>query len=500
MKILSADQVKKAEAAFMSNENISSLALMEQASMAFVNWYVKKFDQTRSVYVFCGPGNNGGDGMVIARLLFHLSYSIQAFVVHSEKYTPELLENRRLLEKLLPVQSIASASGFPVMPPGSIIVDALFGIGINKPLTGLSAALVTFLNTSRGEIISVDIASGLFPDHTSKGATIIQPAFTIAFQIPKLGFMFPENSKYVGHLEVIDIRLSKELISRAPSSHFYSDTEAIMPILKEREQYSHKGNYGKALIIAGSYGMTGAAVLAVKACYRAGAGLVRGYIPACGYAILQTVVPEAMALTDPSFHSITDIPDIVPYNAIAIGPGINENAEGYQALKKLLTIAAVPLVIDAGALNILSKHRDLLQYLPQNSILTPHLGEFQRLTQVFANDFDKLEGLRQFSKQLMCIVILKGAHTAIALPDGKIYFNSTGNPGMATGGSGDVLTGIITGLMAQSYTPEESAILGVFLHGFAGDIAAKRRSQQSLLAGDIIDAIGDFYKEMFEAK
>ena len=498
MKILTAKEIQQMETDYMHQANINSLELMEMASISFVNWFVQAFPSPCTVIVCCGPGKNGGDGLVISRLLHRHAYTVEVYFLAGSKYAEEFTSNKEKLQQLIPVKEIHSVEDFPELNKASIVLDALFGIGINKPLAGPAAELVHYINRSKATIISIDIASGLLPADLTEGGAIVEPTVTVTFQVPKLSFMLPQYFKNVGELVLLDIGIPQEIQHAIPSNYLFADKETILPWLKKRSKIAHKGTYGKALVIGGSYGMIGAALLAAKAGYCTGAGLLRMYIPACGYTIAQTALPEAMVLTDPSFTEITTIPDLQPYNAIAIGPGMKESDGGKDALVALLKQAKFPLVIDAGALNILGENRELMALIPPNSILTPHPKEFERLTKAFPNDFERLKGLQSFSKQISSIVILKGANTAIALPNGQVYFNSTGNPGMATGGSGDVLCGIITGLLAQTYTAEQAAVLGVFLHGYAGDSAAEKYSQEAMLASNIIEGIAAFYKEMMK--
>jgi NAD(P)H-hydrate epimerase len=268
---------------------------------------------------------------------------------------------------------------------------------------------------------------------------------------------------------------------------------AIAKIVKTREKHSHKGTYGHSLIIAGSYGKIGAAVLASQACLRAGAGLLTTYIPKCGYEIVQISIPEAMCLTDENEHYISKLPDTTLYSSIGIGPGIGKNpvtkTVTKTVIKQLFTSIKKPIVIDADALNILSENNKLLEILPKNSILTPHRKEFERLVGKCKTLTECFEKQKQFAKKHTCIVVLKEANTCICNQEGKLFFNTSGNPGMATAGSGDVLTGIITGLLAQNYQPLEAALIGVYFHGKAGNEALQFKSESSLIASDIIDAL-----------
>lgn len=492
MKILSSDQIRDLDSYTIKFESISSIDLMERASSEITNWIIINIKHNCEIFIFCGPGNNGGDGLAVARMLLLAKFKVTVFVLDSIKYSQDFTLNLNKLKNIENVNYIRSENDFPLIHSDKLIIDSLFGSGLNKELSGLNAKLVRHLNQSQAAKVSIDIASGLMADSNSSGI-IFQPDITLTFQLPKLAFFLPQNERYVGKLVVLPIGLSPEFILNAKSDFYEIDENFIIGILKKRSKFSHKGTFGHALVIAGKYGSIGAAVLTTKACFRTGAGLVTAYIPKCGFDILQSSIPEAMVVTDIDFEKITSIPALDKYSAIGIGPGLSEAPVTVEVLKQLFISAKIPLVIDASALNVISSNLDLLKLIPEKSVLTPHPKEFERLTGPFENDFDRMEKQKQFARKLKSIVIVKGAHTSIAFPDGKVFFNSTGNPGMATGGSGDVLTGVITALLAQGYSSEEASIVGVYLHGFAGDSASKRTGMAPLLATDIIEGIKDFF-------
>ncbi|MBX9850283.1 MAG: NAD(P)H-hydrate dehydratase [Cytophagaceae bacterium] len=495
MKLLTSSQIRELDAYTIKQEAIDSVELMERASQAFVNWFTEKFDRNKKIKVFCGPGNNGGDGLAISRLLLGKGYKTETFIIAAEKYSLDFKINEDRLANLARINYIENKSDIPSQSSSEIIVDAIFGSGLSKPVEGIFAEAIKSINASGACIISVDIASGLFTNqHNAKGL-IVQPAYTISFQLPKLSFFLPQNERYTGEWILADIGLHEQFIKDADSKFNFTQASDIKPLIKKRNKFSHKGNFGKALIIGGSHGMMGAIVLAAKACLRTGAGLSVTYVPQCGYDILQTALPENMVLTDPEYKFIVGVPELDTYNAIAVGPGLGRAKASVLPLKKLLEESKVTLVIDADALYALAQNKELLEKIPAGSILTPHPKEFERLAGKALNDYHQLELLKQFAIKIKSYVVLKGAYTAIATPEGEIHFNSTGNPGMATGGSGDVLTGIIVSLLAQGYTSFEASLLGVYLHGYAGDIAVKKISEPSLIASDIVEGIGEFYKE-----
>jgi NAD(P)H-hydrate epimerase len=389
------------------------------------------------------------------------------------------------------IHFIQDESHIPSIPGDAIIIDALFGSGLNRSLDGVTASLVKRINDTGAEVISIDIPSGMFVDHSSKGNRIINATHTLSFQVYKPAFLFAENEFYTGRVHILNISLHPEFYLKAQGEYELLDDEMIQCIYRPRNLFAHKGNFGHALLVAGSYGKMGAAVLAARGCLRSGAGLVTCHIPQCGYDILQSAVPEAMVLTDFNSSFNTRIEDdLDKYDSIGIGPGLGQASETKQLLHELLSTYRKPLVLDADALNIISMEKELFNLVPGGSLLTPHPREFERLFGESANDYDRVHLAVQKAREYNIIIILKGHHTFIATPGEKAFFNNTGNAGMATPGSGDVLTGILTALLGQGYSPTETAVLGVYLHGLAGDVAAKELSMESLIAGDLVRFLG----------
>jgi hydroxyethylthiazole kinase-like uncharacterized protein yjeF len=492
MKILNVEQIRSLDAYTIKNEPISSIDLMERASQAFVRWLCNQFVNTRPVSVFCGKGNNGGDGLAIARILTERGYDVQ---VHIVEYAPDasadFKTNLDRLEKHLQPSYIHSTAAFPKLGPNVVCIDALLGSGLSRPVSGLLANIIDRLNNLPNKLVAIDIASGLYADKPNrKEDAIVEPDFTVSFQLPKLAFLLPQNAKYVGDWHLVDIQLSEAFIRNADTSWFFTNKPAAEGLIKPREKYSHKGTYGHALLIAGSYGKMGAAILSARACLRSGVGLLTVHVPECGYEIMQISTPEAMVSVDENKKYIGQLPNVESASAIGIGPGLGQDTMTVNVLEKLLKTLKAPLVIDADALNFLSQNRELLYKLPENTILTPHPKEFQRLAGESTDEYSRLEIGKDFAKKYKVIVCLKGANTAVIFPNGEVHFNSTGNAGMATGGTGDVLTGIIASLLAQQYTPKAAAILGVYLHGLAGDRAADLKGQSALIASDVIDCLG----------
>lgn len=501
LSIYSVEQIRKWDTFTIENEPISSLDLMERASQAFVNEFCKRFSNRHFIYIFCGLGNNGGDGLAIARMLHLRGYAVEVFIVRfAEKYSEDFAHNYHRLGELLKIHEIRNSNQIPKIPEESILIDAIFGSGLSRPVQGIAKKVIAKVNEFRTkkniQIISVDIASGLFADKLSENETIIQPDWTITFQSPKLSFLLPQNAPFVGAWEAIPIGLDEAFLTQETTTFQFVTESWIKSKLKKRSKFSHKGTFGRGLLIVGSYGKMGAAILATKATLKAGIGLLTVQVPSCGYEILQTVVPEAMVITDGHPQFISKIEGTNTFDTVAIGCGLGKEMLTTQAMQAFLKTHFQPMILDADALNILSENPDLLKNIPQNSILTPHPREFERLAGKAKNDFHRLELLKNFAQKHQVFVVLKGAHTATATPDGMIYFNSTGNPGMATGGSGDVLTGILLALLAQGYSPLETALLGVFLHGKAGDLALKQESQESLLPSDLIQNLGRALKDL----
>jgi len=483
LKLFSSDQVRKADAYTIQNEPVSSIDLMERAAGACVEWMNTFQDlSNKSVLIFCGPGNNGGDGLAIARMLYEKQVRISVFIPdETAKFSEDFTVNLNRA-KACGIEMHMFASFSPdSITEDSILIDALFGSGLSKPLEYIYKALVDMINLSKCITISVDIPSGLYADKPVDPVkeSIIKADYTLSFQFPKLSFLFPENEYFVGNWQLLPIGLHPDFTGSEPCRNFLVEFQDIKGIIKPRSRFSHKGTYGHALLIGGSKGKIGASVLMGKACLRSGAGLVTVHLPNCGYTVIQTAVPEVMVSVDEDENECTLLPRLDPFSAIAAGPGLGTGSNTVNMLKHLIQDIKVPLLLDADALNILSEYPTWLAFLPKNSVLTPHPGEFARLTEKTSNSFDRLEILRSFCIKYNLNVVLKGAYTVVCSPLGNCYFNPTGNPGMATGGSGDVLTGVITGLLAQGYNPTEACILGVYLHGLAGDMAAEDTGYES---------------------
>lgn len=496
MKILPIELVRDADEYTIKNEPVASIDLMERAAYQLYKWIRKRVDKHHKFHVFAGLGNNGGDGLVLTRLLAKKGYHVKVYIIrYSEKTSPDFQINlNRLVDLELAniIKDIKSKEDLPLIEEDDIVIDSIFGSGLARPVKGFIGDVINHINNNLAIKIAIDVPTGLFADDHSdpKSGIILRADYTLSFQMPKLAFFQPENDQFIGEWHILDIGLSSDFINNAKTRNFYMLKRDIIPMIHKRRKYDHKGTFGHALLIAGSYGKIGAAILAAKACLRSGIGLLHAHIPKSGYEIMQTAIPECMLNLDRYDNYFSEVPDLGMFNAIGIGPGLGMEKQSQMALKVLIQESSIPIVFDADALNILSENKTWLAFLPKDSILTPHPKEFERLVGKWSNDFEKLQLLRNFCTKHGIYVVLKGANTACCFPDGKIYFNSTGNPGMATAGSGDVLTGIITSLLAQGYSSGQASVIGVFLHGLAGDIAIKKKGMEALVAGDIIGALG----------
>lgn len=493
MQILSAGQIRSWDQYTIGNEPIASIDLMERAALTCVEWLAQQQLIKYHFAVFCGKGNNGGDGLAIARLLAEKGSNVTVSILEfGHKGTDDFQANLERLHQYpqVTIRFIQTTDHFHPVEKNTLIIDALFGSGLNRKLEGVTAALTQHINQSGQPVIAIDIPSGMFADQSSAGNPVVHADNTLSFQCYKQAFLMTENAAAIGQLHILDIGLHPGFVPAGNPFELVDET-MIRGLFKPRQAFAHKGSYGHALLVAGSHGKIGAAVLAAKSCLHSGVGLLTCHIPGCGYPILQTAVPEAMVLTDfnSSFNTKIDT-DLSVYKAVGMGPGLGQASETKQLVHDLLIAVKRPLVIDADALNMLAASPQWLSLVPAESILTPHPKEFARLFGDTDNEYERINRAVEKAKELNCVIIVKGHHSFIATPGGRGYFNNTGNAGMATGGTGDVLTGLLTGLLCQGYAATEAAILGVYLHGLAGDLAAEVLSQEALTAGDLTSYIG----------
>ncbi|PRZ00715.1 NAD(P)H-hydrate dehydratase [Marinilabilia salmonicolor] len=501
IKILTSQQTGETDNHTITHEPIASINLMERAAHQAYRWISEHFP-TSAFSVFAGPGNNGGDALAIARMLINKGHRVKTYLYRRENLSPDAQIN---LERLQQIPEIfitdLSKEELPAsVEPKAVAIDGLFGSGLNRPLNDKAAKIVTHINSSFTKIISIDVPSGLFCEDNSNNqrGNIVKATFTLTFQMPKLAFLFPENRDFTGDWSVLPIGLSRQKIAKTSTPWSIATPKEIRKILPPPHRFAHKGTMGHALLIAGSYGKTGAALLASRACLKSGVGLLTTHVPHSAVSILQTAIPEAMMSVDRSDLMFTEHPDLKQFQAIGIGPGLGTRVNTQRALRELLEADGEKrMVLDADALNILSADPELLRLLPTNAILTPHPKEFERLAGESDNEFLRLQKAIEFAGRHQVVLILKGAFTAVISPEGIVSFNPTGNPGMATAGSGDTLTGIILGLLASGIAPLDAARAAVYIHGLAGDLAA-RNGMRGLIASDIIDHLQEAFRDVSE--
>ncbi|MBJ6369408.1 NAD(P)H-hydrate dehydratase [Snuella sedimenti] len=502
MKIFSKEQIYEADALTVKRQNISTTDLMERAGTQIFNWIHARMQGAQvPVHIFCGIGNNGGDSLVLARHLITHGYHVKTYIVnYSDKRSKDFLINYDRIKSVTkdwPVL-LTNDEAFPVINPKDIIVDAVFGIGLNRPVVQWVTALFDHFRASKAFTLSIDVPSGLYLDKAPEAInSVVSASYTLSFAAPKLAFFLPQTAQYTVQWGVLDIGFDQAYLNSVHTEAELIAKSEVLFLFKPRTKFSHKGQFGHSLIIGGSYGKIGAVTLASKAALSAGAGLVTAYIPKCGYTALQASLPEAMVITDVNETYISSIDIEIDPSVIGLGVGMGTDSKTVQALDVFLKSNKYPLVIDADGLNILSQHKALLKLLPPQTVLTPHPKELERLIGGWKDDFDKLDKVKAFASTYNIIVVIKGAHS-ITVFNNKLYINTTGNPGLATAGSGDVLTGIITGLISQGYDPLEATVFGVYLHGKAADIATGKYGYQSLFASHVIDYLGAAYVDLFK--
>ena len=501
MKILTSSQLKELDKYTIAHEPIASIDLMERAAIALTNAIIRRWDKSFKMVVFAGPGNNGGDALAVARMLSQRGYHVEVFLFNTKgKLSEECQTNLERLKMCGSVYFTEISTQFdpPELTESHVVIDGLFGSGLNKPLSGGFAAVVKYINASKAQVAAIDIPSGLMGEDNTYNIrqNIVHANVTLSIQLPKLSFLFPENEDVVGEWELLDIGLKQSYIDATATPFSILGEEVIRPIVKPRKRFAHKGSFGHGLLIAGSYGMAGASILSAKACLRSGIGLLTVHTPIHNHDILQISVPEAIVQTDIHERYFAQPTDLSRYKAIAIGPGLGQEEDTALAMMEQIQGSNLPIILDADAINILSTHRNWLSRLPKRCILTPHLGELERLIGKCMDTYERLTKVKELAAYLQSYIIVKGAWTTIVTPEGEYFFNPTGNPGMATGGSGDVLTGILLALVAQGYSREEACKLGVYIHGLAGDIAAEEMTETGMISSDIINALPNAWKKI----
>lgn len=502
MKIFSKEQIYEGDTLTAQRQETDLTDLLERAGMQIFNWlHVRLQGAQVPIHIFCGIGNNGGDGLVLARHLILEGYNVKMYVVNcSDKRSKDFLINYDRIKNVTKKWPtlLRCSEDFPEINSQDIIVDAIFGIGLNKPVDAWLKALFVHFRKTEAFTLSIDVPSGLDTDKAIIDEdAVVWASYTLSFVSPKLVFFLPETAKFTKQWEVLDIGIDVDYLSETQTEVELIGKHDMLSLYKPRDKFSHKGQFGHSLIIGGSYGKIGAVTLASRGALSAGAGLVTAYVPKCGYVPLQTAFPEAMVITDVDDEKITHISFEISPTVIGIGMGVGAQVETIKTFESFLKKNETPLVVDADGINILAKKKALLKLLPTHTVLTPHPKELERLVGSWSDDFDKLNKVKKFSKKYQVIVVIKGAHTITVFKD-KLYVNSTGNPGLATGGSGDVLTGIITGLISQGYTALNASVFGVYLHGKSADIAIEDYGYQSLIASHVIEYLGEAYRDLFK--
>ncbi len=496
MKILTSTQIRDVDAETIKREAISSLELMKRASTAFYNWLIEKYsNKNTSVLIFSGVGNNGGDGLVIARLLHKSGYKVKVCVVeYNDYYSDDCAYNiRRAKAENIDFSKVTNERQIPDISKYDVVLDGIFGTGLSREISGIAELVIRRMNESGVAIFSIDVPSGLFLERKTTFA--VKATETVTFQIPKLALFLPENNKYTGNVTIIDIGLNEQVISETKSNIYFTEKQDIRSLLKPLSKFSHKGTQGHTLIIGGSIGKSGSVCLSSRAALKTGCGLVTAYVPKCAVQVIQINFPEAMAIEDKGENYITSINFDMKPDAIGLGIGMGQNSKTQMALHDFLEKNNLPLVIDADGLNILADNPEWLKLLQPKTILTPHPGELLRLVGEWSDDYDKIQKTQLFAQKFNLIIVVKGAYSLI-IDSENIYVNNTGTPALATAGSGDVLTGMITSLLAQGYDPLDAARIGVYLHGMTSDLTIQNIHPRSFIASDIIGNIGNAYKSL----
>lgn len=499
MKIFSAAQLRACDAYTIQSEPVSSSGLMERAAAACHDWIVQHFSKDTLFVVLCGMGNNGGDGLALTRMLYRSGYGVKAFLIETgRRFSQDCLYNLKKTEETDPalIRRVAEDTFITDIPENVLLIDAIFGTGLNRPLEGWIQVFVRHIDQLPNRKIAIDSPTGLPSDTIpDAGAAILHVDHTLSFQFYKRSFLHPEGGCYAGAVTLLDIRLSEHFIRATPTQYHLTDVADIAGIYRVRSAFTHKGSYGHAWIIGGSYGMAGAVVLAARAASRAGAGKVTAVVPEVAYPVLQSAVPEALCLTGGERY-IASLPEPDASAVLAIGPGLGTDRRTLRALETLLDATTAPMVLDADALNLIAGKKSLMDKIPAESILTPHPKEFERLFGPCPNSMLRLEKARTQAMRYNIHLVLKDHYTVVVAPDGNCFYNQTGTAALATAGSGDVLTGMIAALLAQGYPPLQAARLGVYLHGLAGRMAAGHYSEEAVIAGDIAAFIGAAYRQL----
>lgn len=501
MKIFSSEALKQLRTTTCERQNISTIDLIEREGSVVSSEIISRFLPSQRIVVMAGPDNNGAVALAAARMLFEQGYKkVEIFLFSIGKLSHDCDEERK---KLLPIDGLDFTEVTkefvpPYLGESDVLLDGLFGIELSEPMRGGFVAVARYINESGAFVISIDIPSGLLGEwnqHVMK-RDVIHANVTLTFQLPRLSFFFPENAEILGDWKLMDIDLDIAKIKDMESDYRLMEARNVRPLIKPRPPYTSKRDYGSALFFAGSTGMVGAAVMTSRSSLRSGAGLATVHGPRAALNIVQTAAPEVMFEPDRNEHVITEMPLHYTHQAVCAGPGIGTHDRTVDALEGLLKQSPSNLVLDADALNCIAKRPALLSMLPPRTIITPHVGEFDRLFGNHDNSEMRLQTALEMARQYNLVIVLKGHHTMVVGATGRVSINSTGNPGMATAGAGDVLAGVITAFLAQGYSPDLAAKIGVYIHGLAGDMAAEDLGEFGVMASDIANRVGRAIKRV----
>lgn len=488
MKIFTTQQIKEIDRLTMRYEPISSEELMERAALVLYGWLAARVDPSTRIVVLCGSGNNGGDGLALARLLHLNGFWVEVFHLVSERCSPEFALNLERLQQLhLHVNALHDTAPLPPLPPNCLVVDALFGAGLSRPLQGPLAALVEHINASEARVVAIDMPSGMMGEQHRAEHPTVRAHVCLTLGQPKLSLLLPEAEVAAPRWEVLDIGLHPQALAEVSTPFLMPTAADIGAMMRPLSPFAHKGSQGHVLVVGGSTGTMGAALLCAQGASRSGAGLVTAHVPEAALPLLLQRQPEVLSSCGER---------IAPrrYTAAAIGPGLSTSDGAVRLLIELLEQPSLPLLLDADALNIIAQRTELWAKVPKGTVITPHPKEFERLFGPTTSGYERLQRARQAAQQHGVVVVLKGAYTQVCLPNGEVHINPTGNAGMACGGSGDVLAGLIAGLLAQGYSPERAAIVGVFAHGLSGDLAAQKLGPLGMNSTDIANFVAEALK------
>lgn len=502
MKIFTTENIRNIDRVTIEEEGVSSMELIHRVAECVVNEILSRWNPSKPTMVFAGPGNNGADALIVAKMLIESGFNPHVVLINVNGNSLSR-DCRVCRDELLSVGNvlmteIVHTAQIPTLTADHLVVDGLFGSGLRNPLEGGYKSMARYINESGATVLSIDVPSGMFGDWNSRilATNVVHADLTVAVQFPRLAFFISDNAELVGKWKTVDIGLSRRAAEQMSTKYFLIEKDDVRHVLKRRPDFCSKADFGHALLFAGCYGMMGAAVLAARGALRAGVGKLTVQSANRGFEVLQTAVPEALFVPDRNELVISDMTPRVSFTAIGVGPGIGTNDATRGAFETLIKTFKRPMVIDADALNIIARNPALIDHITPGSILTPHAGEFDRIFGSQPSAETRLLKALEVASKYKLIIVLKGRYSATVRPDGKVFFNSTGSSAMATPGSGDVLTGIITALLAQGYKSEIAATAGVYIHGLAGDIAAQSEGEYGTLAGDIAASVGKAFSSI----